>query len=307
MKKETVVVTDKKNRIKLSKEDRIFNIITYTLLGILLLLILYPLYFVCIASFSDPALVNSGQVVLYPRGLNFSGYKRIFSYTEVWRGYGMSIFYTVAGTVLNLFLTFTIAYVLTRKNFMAGGLITGFLMVTMFFSGGLIPTYLLVNNIGLYNKPWTLVILNGISIYNVIITRTTIKNSIPEEMYEAAAIDGCDHFRYLRSFIMPLSKPIVAVMTLYYAVGHWNDYMTGLIYINKPEYQPLQLILRNILIQGELMATDLARVEEALIRQQEAELIKYGLIIVSSVPLLIVYPLIQKYFTQGIMIGSVKG
>lgn len=294
-------------KMKMSREDKVFSAVTYTILIALSLVILYPLYFIVIASFSSPALVSTGQVVLYPKGIDFSGYKRIFSYDTVWVGYGMTLIYTVLGTIFNLALTLTVAYTLTRKNFMARGFIMKFLMVTMFFSGGLIPTYLLINQLGLYNKPYTLIFLGGISVYNVIITKTTMQSSIPEEMYEAAAIDGCSHFQYFFKFVLPLSKPIIAVMTLYYAVAHWNDYMTGLIYLNKPQYYPLQLILRNILIQGELMASDLATVEEALVRQQEAELIKYGLIIVSSVPLLLIYPLIQRFFTQGIMIGSVKG
>lgn len=294
-------------KMKMSREDKVFSAVTYTILIALSLVILYPLYFIVIASFSSPALVSTGQVVLYPKGIDFSGYKRIFSYDTVWVGYGMTLIYTVLGTIFNLALTLTVAYTLTRKNFMAKGFIMKFLMVTMFFSGGLIPTYLLINQLGLYNKPYTLIFLGGISVYNVIITKTTMQSSIPEEMYEAAAIDGCSHFQYFFKFVLPLSKPIIAVMTLYYAVAHWNDYMTGLIYLNKPQYYPLQLILRNILIQGELMASDLATVEEALVRQQEAELIKYGLIIVSSVPLLLIYPLIQRFFTQGIMIGSVKG
>ena len=294
-------------KMKMSREDKVFSAVTYTILIALSLVILYPLYFIVIASFSSPALVSTGQVVLYPKGIDFSGYKRISSYDTVWVGYGMTLIYTVLGTIFNLALTLTVAYTLTRKNFMAKGFIMKFLMVTMFFSGGLIPTYLLINQLGLYNKPYTLIFLGGISVYNVIITKTTMQSSIPEEMYEAAAIDGCSHFQYFFKFVLPLSKPIIAVMTLYYAVAHWNDYMTGLIYLNKPQYYPLQLILRNILIQGELMASDLATVEEALVRQQEAELIKYGLIIVSSVPLLLIYPLIQRFFTQGIMIGSVKG
>lgn len=293
--------------MKMSKEDKIFSVITYTVLIALALVILYPLYFIVIASFSSPALVSTGQVVLYPKGIDFSGYKRIFSYSTVWTGYAMTLFYTVFGTLFNLSLTLPVAYTLTRKNFMARGFIMKFLMITMFFGGGLIPTYLLINQIGLYNKPYTLILLGGISVYNVIITKTTMQSSIPEELYEAAAIDGCSHFQYFFKFVLPLSKPIIAVMTLYYAVAHWNDYMTGLIYLNNAEYYPLQLILRNILIQGELLASNLATVEEALIRQQEAELIKYGLIIVSSVPLLMIYPLIQRFFTQGIMIGSVKG
>ena len=190
---------------------------------------------------------------------------------------------------------------------MARGLITGLLMFTMFFSGGMIPTYLLVNQIGLFNKPFTLIFIAGLSVQNVIIVRTTIAGSIPEEMFEAATIDGCDHFGYFFRFVLPLSKSIIAVMILYYGVGHWNDFMNALIYVNDAEYFPLQLVLRNILIIGQQLAQSVETADEALQLQREAELIKYGLIVVSSAPLLFIYPFIQKYFEKGVMIGSVKG
>jgi putative aldouronate transport system permease protein len=290
-----------------SREDKIFNGISYFILGLLLIVILYPLYFVVIASFCSPELVASGQITLIPKGINFDGYKRIFSYAAVWKGYFNTIYITVCGTVFNLFLTIPIAYVLTRKNFMARGLFIKILMFTMFFGGGLIPTYLLVNQIGLFNKPYSLIFLGGLSVYNVLIVRTTIANSIPEEMFEAATIDGCDHFGYFFQFVLPLSKSIIAVMVLYYGVGHWNNFMNALIYLNNPDYYPLQLVLRNILIMGQHLAQNVETADEALALQREAELLKYGLIVVSSAPLLFIYPFVQKYFQKGIMIGSVKG
>lgn len=294
-------------KVKASKEDRIFNMVTYLILTLLLIIILYPLYFVVIASFCDPDLVGAGKIILVPKGINFSGYKRIFSYATVWKGYFNTIYITFLGTLFNLFLTIPVAYVLTRKHFMGRKFLTKFLMFTMFFSGGLIPTYLLITNIGLFNKPYTMIFIAGISIQNVIIVRTTIANSIPEEMYEAATIDGCDHFQYFFRFVLPLSKAIIAVMILYYGVGHWNDFMNALIYINDAKYFPLQLVLRNILIMGETLAQNVETADEALQLQREADLIKYGLIVVSSVPILCIYPFIQKYFKQGVMIGSVKG
>ncbi len=294
-------------KIKLSREDKIFNAISYLILGLLLIVIIYPLYFIVIASFCNPDLVASGQITFVPRGVTLDGYKRIFAYDEVWRGYANTIFITIFGTAFNLFLTIPVAYVLTRKKFMARGLITGLLMFTMFFSGGMIPTYLLVNQIGLFNKPFTLIFIAGLSVQNVIIVRTTIAGSIPEEMFEAATIDGCDHFGYFFRFVLPLSKSIIAVMILYYGVGHWNDFMNALIYVNDAEYFPLQLVLRNILIIGQQLAQSVETADEALQLQREAELIKYGLIVVSSAPLLFIYPFIQKYFEKGVMIGSVKG
>lgn len=294
-------------KIKLSREDKILNGISYLILSLLLIVIIYPLYFIVIASFCDPDLVGSGQITLIPKGLNLDGYKRILSYKEVWRGYFNTIYLTLLGTAFNLFLTLPVAYVLSRKNFMARKLITGLLMFTMFFSGGLIPTYLLVDQIGLYNKAYTLIFIAGLSVQNVIIVRTTIMGTIPEDMFEAATIDGSSHFQYFFRFVLPLSKSIIAVMILYYGVGHWNDYMNALIYVNKPEYFPLQLVLRNILIVGQQLAQSVETADEALQLQREAELIKYGLIVVSSVPLLFIYPFIQKYFEKGVMIGSVKG
>ncbi len=303
----TLVQKSGTTAIKSTKEDRIFNIIVYTILTFVALIILYPLYFILIASFSSPELVSTGQVVLFPQGINFSGYNRIINYSQIWQGFAMTIYYTVLGTLFNLCLTMPAAYVITRKSFLARGLFTKFLLFTMFFNGGLIPTYLLVDSIGLYNTPVTLILLNGVNVFNLIIAKSTIQNTIPEEMYEAASIDGCNHFRYFFSFILPLSKSIIAVITLYYGVAHWNNYMAGLLYLSDSELYPLQLILRNILIEGEILAQSVESAEEAIVRQQETELMKYGLIIISSAPLLGIFPFIQKYFTRGTMIGSVKG
>ena len=297
----------KKTRYKRTRGDIIFSAVTNLRLLFLLVVMLYPLYFIVIASFSSPSLVNSGQVVLLPKKLDFAGYQRIFEFGRVWHGYLMSIFYTAFGTLLNLFLTFTIAYVLTKKDFMPRGFLMKFLMITMFFGGGLIPSFILVQKLGLYNTPLTLVLLGGISVYNVIVVKSTLESSIPYEMYEAAAIDGCGQIVFFTRFVIPLSKAIIAVMTLFYAVGHWNDFMTALIYTNDRTLEPLQLVLRNILIEGELLANENVDPDLVLLRQQQAELMKYGLIVVSSAPLLVAYPFVQKFFTQGVMIGSVKG
>lgn len=293
--------------IKRSKGDLIFDIINYSILSLLVIVIMYPLYFIIIASFSDPTLVNSGNVLFIPKGINFDGYKRIFSFPEIWGGYKMTIIYTVLGTLFNLSLTMTLAYSLSRKRYIGKSFLTKFFMFTMYFSGGLIPTYLLVKDIGLYNNFFTLILLNGISIFNVIVAKSSIEGSIPEELFESASMDGCTHFGFFGKIVLPLSKPIIAVLVLYYGVGHWNNYLGPLIYVEKTELFPLQLILRNILIQGQLMLNDMMRQDDALRLQQETELIKYGLIIVSSVPLLIIYPFLQKYFAQGAMVGSVKG
>lgn len=295
-----------KKKINKSRGDVLFDIFNYTVLTVLMIIVLYPLIFVLSASISDPNLVNTGKVILLPKGLNFSGYKRLFSYTQLWQGYGMSILYTVLGTMLNLFLTMTVAYTLSVKNYFGRKFLYAYIMLTMYFGGGLIPYYTLVKNIGLYNNFFTLIVLGGINVFNVIVAKSFLEGSVPGELFEAASIDGCSHFVYFAKIVLPLSKPILAVLVLYYGVAHWNDYMTALIYIDERALYPLQLILRNILIEGEMLASDVFREEEAMLRQQEAELIKYGLIVVSSVPLLVIYPFLQKYFKKGAMIGSVK-
>lgn len=294
-------------KIKLSRDERAFNVISYLILAFVLVVTLYPIYFIVIASFSDPTLVSSGQILLLPKNIALEGYQQIFKDKSIWRGLFNSIYIVVFGTMFNLFLTLPVAYVLTVKKFRFRSLISKILLFTMYFSGGLIPTYLVVSKVGLYNNPLTLVFLGGVSITNVIIARTTIANSIPYEMYEAVTIDGGDHFTFFFKFVLPLSKSIIAVLILYYAVDHWNDYYTGLIYLNDVDYFPLQLVLRNILVLGQKVADDAVNAEEALAALRRSELLKYCLIVVSSVPMFVVYPFIQKYFEKGVMIGSVKG
>lgn len=294
-------------KIKTSWDDKIFNVISYIILTLVLFVTAYPIYFILIASMSDPVAVGSGQVILAPVNLNFEGYKAVFEDTRIWRGFFNSIYIVVLGTLFNLFLTLPVAYALTVKRFMFRGALIKIFLFTMYFSGGLIPSYLLVNSIGLYNKPYTLIFLGGVSVTNIIIARTTIANSIPYEMYEAVTIDGGDHFLYFLKFVLPLSKAIIAVLMLYYGVGHWNGYYYALIYLSNKDYYPLQLVLRNILVLGERLASILEDAEEVLLATQRAELMKYCLIIVSCVPMFVIYPFIQKYFQKGVMIGSVKG
>lgn len=295
-----------KSKIRRSKGDLVFDIFNYTILSVLMIVVLYPLIFVLSASVSDPNLVNTGKVLLLPKGLNFAGYKRLFSFVQLWQGYGMTIIYTVLGTIFNIFLTMTLAYALATRNYFGRKFLYAFIMLTMYFGGGLIPYYTLVKDVGLYNNFFTLILLGGVNVFNVIVAKSFVEGSIPDELFEAASIDGCSHLMYFVKMVLPLSKPIIAVLCLYYGVAHWNDYMTALIYIDNRALYPLQLILRNILIEGEMLASDMLREDEALLRQQEAELIKYGLIVVSSLPLLVIYPFLQKYFEKGTMIGSVK-
>ncbi len=285
----------------------LFDIFNYLLLGIITLFVLYPLYFIIIASFSDPDYINTGQVVLFPKGFNTLGYQKIFEDTKIWRAYGNTIFYTLVGTVINIVLTMMFAYPLSRKNFCCRKFFTFFMMFTMYFQGGLMPTYILMQNIKLYDTPWVMVLLPAINVFNVIIAKTNIQNNIPEELYEAASIDGCSHFQFFCKIIMPLSKSIVAVLVLYYGVAHWNEFMNGLVYLRDEGLYPLQLVLRGILVQNQASADMMADIDSMMEQQKAAELIKYGLILVSALPVLVLYPFLQKYFAKGVMVGAVKG
>ena len=296
----------KVKKIKNSKEDMIFDIIKYTVLSIALILVMYPLWFVIIASISKPEAINTGQVWIKPVGFTLEGYRRILQDSMIWTGYRNTLLYTVVGTAINLFLTITLAYPLARKDFKMGKFIMLFLLITMYFNGGLIPRYLIVKDLNLLDTWWIMVLVNAVSVFNVIIAVSFLRGNIPEELYEAAILDGCSHVTFLWRVVLPLSKPIVAVLLLYYGIAHWNDFFTGLIYLRNEKLYPLQLVLRSILIQNQAqdsMMTDVSAMEQ----QNVAELIKYGVIIVSSLPVLIIYPFLQKYFVQGVMIGSVKG
>lgn len=290
-----------------SKGDLLFDLFNYTVLGMITVLVLYPLYFIVIASFSDPDAINTGQVVLFPKGFNTLGYQRIFENIKIWRAYGNTVFYTIVGTCINIVMTMIFAYPLSRKDFSGRKALTFFMMFTMYFQGGLMPTYLLMQKIGLYDTPWVMVLLPALNVFNVIIAKTNIQNNIPDELYEAAAIDGCSHFKFFWQIVMPLSKSIMAVLILYYGVAHWNEFMNGLVYLRDEGLYPLQLVLRGILVQNQASADMMNDIESMLEQQKAAELIKYGLIIVSALPVLVIYPFLQKYFAKGVMVGAVKG
>lgn len=285
--------------------DKMFDIVNYGLLGLIALCVLYPLYFIIIASFSDPVAINNGRVGFWPVGFNTTGYEKIFENMKIWRSYSNTIFYTVAGTGINIVLTMMLAYPLSRKKFFAKTPLMIFVMFTMYFQGGLIPTYLWINDLNLYNTPWVMVLLPAINVFNLIIAINFIKNNIPEELYEAAAIDGCSHIKFFARIVLPLSKTIIVVLVLYYGVAHWNEFMNGLIYLRDEGLYPLQLTLRNILLQNQ--ASGLGDVDSIIEQQKAAELIKYGVIIVSTLPVLVIYPFLQKHFEKGVMVGSVKG
>ncbi len=297
-------------RIRSSRIDRIYNAVNTFLLGVLLIIVAYPLYFIVIASFSDPSAVGTGQVLFFPKGLNLEGYQRIFEYEMLWVGYRNSIFYAVAGTLLSVSLTMMAAYVFTRNTLPGRKFFLILYTIPMFFNGGLIPTYLVVQDLHLVNSPFILILLGAVSMYNIIITKTYIRSNIPEELFEAAKIDGCGNIRYFFSIILPLSKAIIAVLVVFTVVGQWNSYFNALIYISDKALYPLQLVIRDILNTQTAMMQALetgGMGADALAEIYQAESMKYGVIIVSSLPMMIVYPFAQKYFTKGVMIGAVKG
>ena len=294
--------------IRRSRSDIVFDVVNYTLLTLVFFIIAYPLYFVIIASFSDPYLVTTGQVWFYPRGLNLDAYAKVFAREDIMLGYRNTIIYTFLGTLLNLVMTIIGAYPLSLPGFKGKNLIMMMMMITMFFSGGLIPTYLVYKQIGLINNPLVMIIPGAVSVYKLIIVRKFFQNSITFELQEAARIDGCNNFQILTRIVVPLSKPILAVMVIFYGVGHWNQFFEGLIYLTNQDLYPLQLILRSLLIvQSDVTSSAAGDAEELARKVMLAESIKYSVIIVSSVPVMILYPFMQKYFVKGVMIGAVKG
>jgi putative aldouronate transport system permease protein len=297
---------EKMKRIN-NADDVIFDTINYILLGLVLLIIIYPLYFITIASISSPIEVLNGNVIFLPKSLTFDAYRLIFKDEDILTGYRNTIFYTTLGTSINLIMTIFAAYPLSRKDWVGRKFFTILLVITMFFSGGLIPTYILITKLGISNTVWAMLIPSAVSFWNVVITRTYFNSSIPDTLSEAAFIDGCTNLKLLFAIIIPLAKPVLAVMVLFYGVAHWNSFFTALIYLNNRKLFPLQLILREILVQNKFSEDMLIEEESLLKRQMVAESIKYGLIIIASAPFIAIYPLIQKYFVKGIMIGSIKG
>jgi putative aldouronate transport system permease protein len=285
--------------------DKTFLITIYILLSLVALVVIYPLIFIVSSSISSPAAVTSGRVWLWPVDISFNGYKALFNTPEILIGYGNSIFYTAAGTLISVALTIMIAYPLSRKTFFGRNTLMMIITFTMIFSGGLIPTYMVVKQLHLIDTRWALLIPNAIWVWQVIIARSFFQSSIPGELLEASEIDGCSDMRFIWSVVLPLSKPIIAVLVLMYAVGQWNAYFDALIYLKSADLFPLQLILRSIIIQNNGSgAMDVAKMVE---RQQLTELLKYSLIVVATLPVLVIYPFVQRHFVQGMLVGSVKG
>lgn len=298
-----------------SRNDKIFNALNIALITLLTIIIVYPLYFIIIASISDPYQVSLGKVIFLPKAMTLEAYRNVFEYEEIWIGYKNSVIYLLVGTSYNLLLTIPAAYVLSKRKLPLRNVLSWFFFITMYFGGGLVPTYILMRDLGLVNTPWALMIGTGVSCYNLIVTRQFFSTSIPDELYEAAKIDGANDYRTFVQIALPLSKPILAIMALYYGIGHWNGYYNALIYIQRQEYFPLQLVLRNIMTENEMLYSTLEyansldgeALEAAARRAYIANAMKYALIFISSAPMLIAYPFVQKFFVKGVMIGSVKG
>ncbi|GIO67371.1 carbohydrate ABC transporter permease [Paenibacillus cookii] len=290
-----------------SRGDRAFNMIVYVILSVVAVIVLYPLIFVLSASFSDPQTVLRGEMLLWPKGFNLNSYSKIFQNQDILSGYSNTLLYTTIGTLINLVMTVLGAYPLSRKDFVGKNAVMALFVFTMFFGGGLIPTYLLIKDLGMLNTFWVMVIPNAVSIWNIIIMRTFFQQSIPYELQEAATIDGCSNIQILTRIILPLSMPIIAVMILFYAIGHWNAFFSALLYLSDKEKFPLQLILREILIQGQTSDMVKMSTESAIKQQREVEGIKYAVLVVANIPVLILYPFLQRYFVKGVMIGAIKG
>lgn len=293
-------------RIRESRADRMFMFCVYLLLVVFLAVVLLPLMYIVASSFSSPNAVSSGRVLFWPVDFSLRGYSAVFENPQVIRGYANSLFYTVAGTLVSVVMTIAIAYPMSRRTLVGRNVVMSLIVFTMLFTGGLIPTYLVVQQVGLLDTRWALIVPQAIGAWQVIIARTYFRTVIPDELAEAAQLDGCGDLRFLWSVVIPLAKPMIAVIALMYAIYQWNSYFDALIYLKNPDLFPLQIVLRNILILNTYGggAIDASVVME---RRQLADLLKFSLIVVASVPVLLIYPFVARYFTKGIMIGAVKG
>ena len=304
---ESIAKAKKRNKIKNPTEDRILYAVVGVILGLFILCILYPVIFIISASFSDGTEVQLGHVYLLPVKPTLDGYRAVFSHKNVLTGFRNTFFYTFMGTAINIVITLLCAYPLSRRDLPFRGFFTFLFVFTMFFSGGLIPSYLLISKLKMINTVWALLLPGAMSVYNMIITRSFFVNTVPLELLEASQIDGCSDMRYFFSILLPLSQAVIAVISLYYAVAHWNSYFSALIYLRDPNLQPLQLILRNILLATRVSLNEFEDPDLMEGKVGLEFLLKYALIVVSCAPIIAIYPFVQKFFMKGVMLGSVKG
>ncbi len=294
------------NKVNESPVDRVFMFVNAAVLLVITIVILLPLIFIVSASFSSAEAVIAGKVTLWPVDFSLLGYETIFEHKKVWNGFANSLFYTYFGTIFNVIMTIIAAYPLSRNDLVGRRFITIAFIFTMLFNGGLIPTYMVVRHLGLLNTRWAMILPTGIGVFNLLITISFFRTTIPPELVEAARIDGANDFRIFGSIVLPLARPIIAVLVLFYAVNHWNSYFQALIYLKDQDLFPLQIVLREILIENSIDASMLIDIEDLIVREGLRELLKYSLIVVASVPVLLIYPFVQKHFVKGMMIGSVK-
>jgi putative aldouronate transport system permease protein len=288
--------------------DKIFDFFNVLLMLVILFVVLYPLWFIVIASVSDPDMVMRGEVILRVKGATLEGYRRLMDYFPLWQGYRNTIIYVAVGTTINLVLTITGAYALSRRDLAGRRFFSLMIVFTMIFNGGLIPRFLVVRNLGIYDTMWALILPGAVAVYNLIIARTFFESTIPNELYESASIDGCGNLRFFVLVVLPLSPSIIAVLVLFYGVAHWNSFFDALIYLRSSGKSPLQLVLRDLLITFEVLQGEVVGDSDTLaLKQQIADLIRYGVIIVSSLPVIAVYPFLQRYFVKGVMVGAIKG
>ena len=294
------------NKMKKLKQDKIFDCFNICLLIICLIVFLYPLIFVVSASMTKPSDVLSGKMILFPTSFSFDGYIEILGYTPLWTGIGISLVVVLFGTLLNIAITFSVGYVLSRKDFYARKFFMVFFIFTMFFSGGLIPTYLLIaETLGMKNSLLSLIIPSAVSVWNIILAKTYFSNSLPGDLLEAAKIDGCSNIGFFFKIAMPLAKPIIAVIALYNIVGRWNSYFDAMIFIDDESKWPLQNVIRELINNNKASGSSGGQI--SIDSMYKAEGMKYGAIIISTIPMLIIYPFVQKYFVKGVMVGSIKG
>lgn len=303
----TALMFWKRKHIRHSRSDVLFDSVVMVIMILFLLICIYPLYFILIASISDPVLVNAGRVLLLPKGILFDGYRRILKYQTIWQGYRNTLFYTVLGTTINVVITIMAGYALSRKDLKGRRFALILFSFTMFFNGGMIPTYMVVKGLGITDTIWAMVLPNALQVWNLMIARSFFESTIPDELLDAAFIDGCGNLRFFGQMVLPLSKAIISVMVLFYAISHWNAFFNALIYLESPDLYPLQIILRDILVASQTDNSMMDDVGSLLEKQRLAELLKYGVIVVASLPVLILYPFVQRYFVAGIMVGSIKG
>lgn len=290
-----------------SRNDEVFYFVTNAILAVITLLVLFPLIFIVSASFSSPNAVSSGKVILFPVEFSLEGYEAVFKNNMIVSGYANSLFYTIAGTVINVGLTLIAAYPLSRKDLPGKNILMFIFSFTMIFNGGIIPNYILIRDLGMINTRWALLLPGAISVYNMIVTRTFFQSNIPIELYEATSLDGGSDFKYFTSVVLPLSKAVIAVISLFYALSHWNAFFNAFLYLNNKSLFPLQIVLRDILISTSIDPSLVLDPETMAARQGLADLLKYSLIVVASAPMICLYPFVQKFFIKGVMIGSIKG